>query len=231
MPDSFGVYDDLSAKEYLEFYADCYGVPPAVARQRVGALLAWVNLEKHRDVYVNALSRGMQQRLEIARCLMHDPHVLILDEPSSGLDPRSRLEMREVLHQLRQLGKTILISSHILYELSEIADEIGIMRGGDLAAVAAVNALLEHSNAHRHLLITGNAAPDEWERVLRNDARVVDVHFVQGGVEVMYGGTLEQQAELMRTILDAGIVIYQFAERPTDIEALFLRLTDRTVTR
>lgn len=229
MPDSFGVYDDLSAREYLQFYADCYGVPRNVAVRRMEELLAWVNLEQHQDVYVNALSRGMQQRLEIARCLMHDPQVLILDEPSSGLDPRSRIEMREVLKRLNKLGKTILISSHILYELSEIADEIGIMRGGELSAVAAVNAMLAQTTAHRHLFITGQATRAEWEQVLRSDARVLDVHFGQGGLEVVYAGTLEQQAALMRALLDHGIVIYQFAERPTDIEALFLRMTDRTV--
>ena len=111
MPDSFGVYDDLSVDEYLQFYADCYGVPRPVAQRRRDELLEWVKLQDHRKTYVNSLSRGMQQRLEIARCLMHDPQVLILDEPSSGLDPRSRVEMRAVLQRLRQLGKTILISS------------------------------------------------------------------------------------------------------------------------
>lgn len=229
MPDSFGVYDDLSATEYLEFYADCYGVPRQVARRRSVEMLEWVNLVDQRDTYVNALSKGMQQRLEIARCLMHDPQVLILDEPASGLDPRSRIDMRGVLQRLRELGKTILISSHILYELTEISDEIGIMRGGELAAVASVSALLEHSTAHRRLWLGGDVDQATWERLLRSDNCVRNVRYADGGVELSYAGTVEQQANLMRYLIEQGVKLYQFAERPTDIEALFLRLTDRAV--
>lgn len=229
MPDSFGVYDDITTEEYLQFYADCYQVPKQVTKHRIDELLEWVNLGAKRSTYVNALSRGMQQRLEIARCLMHDPQVLILDEPSSGLDPRSRIEMRGVMQRLRSLGKTILISSHILQELSEIADEIGIMRGGELAAVAAVHVMLQHSTAYRQLWIAGQAERRTWESVFKQHPEVLDVTYAEGGVEVVYGGTLHQQAEFMRSLIQQGIVIYQFAERPTDIEALFLRLTERTV--
>lgn len=226
MPDAFGVYDDLSAEEYLQFYADCYGVPKDVAEQRRREWLVWVRLEDKRDTYVNALSRGMQQRLEIARCLMHDPEVLILDEPSSGLDPRSRIEMRQVMQKLRQLGKTIVISSHILHELSEVADEIGIIRNGELAAVAAMNVMLAHSSAYRTIWIAGRASVDTWTRVLRADGHVVDCVIRDEGVEVVYGGTVEQQGELMRRLISEGIPLFQFAERPTDIEALFLKLTN-----
>lgn len=229
MPDSFGVYDDLSTVEYLQFFADCYNVPKNVAHRRMDDLLERVHLEDHHETYVNALSKGMQQRLEIARCLMHDPQVLILDEPTSGLDPRSRIDIRTVLQSLRDLGKTILISSHILYELSEIADEIGIMRGGELVSIASVSAMLSHSSAHRRLWLAGQGTRQQWEQALREDARVRDVHFLTDGVEVLYAGTLDQQAELMKVLLEHKIVLYQFAERPTDIEALFLRLTDRGV--
>jgi ABC-2 type transport system ATP-binding protein len=230
MPDSFGVYDDLTVDEYLAFYADCYQVPREIARKRSQEFLEWVGLTDKRDTYVNALSRGMQQRLEIARCLMHDPPVLILDEPSSGLDPRSRIEMRNVMQQLRTLGKTILVSSHILHELSEFVDEIGILRNGQVAAVAAVNVMLAHSTAYRTLSITGSATPDTWEHVLREDPHVLQVSHTQHGVEVVYAGTVDQQATLMRRLLEHNIRVYQFAEKPTDIEALFLRLTERTVS-
>lgn len=229
MPDSFGVYDDITAEEYLRFYSDCYHVPKQVARNRIAELLDWVNLTEKRQTYVNALSRGMQQRLEIARCLMHDPQVLILDEPSSGLDPRSRIEMRSVMQRLRALGKTILVSSHILQELSEFADEIGIMRAGELAAVAAVQVMLAHSTAYRQLWIAGLADRTTWQAVFKAFPEVLDVTYLDNGVEVVYGGTLDQQAEFMRAIVQQGITLYQFAERPTDIEALFLRLTERTV--
>jgi ABC-2 type transport system ATP-binding protein len=230
MPDSFGVYDDLTVDEYLAFYADCYQVPKEVTKRRSQELLEWVGLEHKRDTYVNALSRGMQQRLEIARCLMHDPPVLILDEPSSGLDPRSRIEMRNVMQQLRNLGKTILVTSHILHELSEFVDEIGILRNGQVAAVAAVSVMLAHSTAYRTLSITGSATPDTWEHVLREDPHVLQVSHTQNGVEVVYAGTVDQQATLMRQLVEHNIRVYQFAEKPTDIEALFLRLTERTVS-
>jgi ABC-2 type transport system ATP-binding protein len=229
MPDRFGVYDDLTAQEYLQFYADCYGVPKALARRRIGEWLAWVDLADKREAYVNALSRGMQQRLEIARCLMHDPPVLILDEPSSGLDPRSRLEMRAVLHRLRDLGKTVLMSSHILHELAEVADEIGIMRAGALSAVASVAVMTQHSGAYRRLWLVGDAPRERWHGVLKTDPHVVDYTMEPDGITVVYGGTVEQQAELMERLMTAGIRLYQFAERPSDIEQLFLRLTERQV--
>ncbi len=229
MPDSFGVYDDLSVDEYLQFYADCYHVPKNLIRVRQNDLLERVKLADKRDVYVNALSRGMQQRLEIARCLMHDPEVLILDEPSSGLDPRSRIELRNVFHQLRDLGKTILVSSHILHELAEFADEIGILRRGELATVAAVQVMLTHSSAYRNLWLAGRVDVIKWERILRDDKHVLNVWYETDGASVLYAGTTEQQANLLRRCINAGLEINQFTERPTDIEALFLRLTESEV--
>ena len=229
MPDSFGVYDDLTVEEYLRFYADCYHVPDGLIRCRQDDLLARVNLIEKRQTYVNALSRGMQQRLEIARCLMHDPEVLILDEPSAGLDPRSRIELRNVLHQLRNLGKTILVSSHILHELAEFADEIGILRRGELATVAAVGVMLSHTAAYRSLWLTGNVVPAKWDRIFRDDKHVIDISYEQGGVSVLYAGTTEQQSELLRSCIEAGLQLSQFTERPTDIESLFLRLTESEV--
>lgn len=226
MPDSFGVYDDLTVEEYLQFYADCYGVTKSIVMHRCDDLLERVNLTDKRYSYVNALSRGMQQRLEIARCLMHDPPVLILDEPSSGLDPRSRIELRHVLNNLRDLGKTVLISSHHLHELAEVADEIGILRHGELAAVAAVQVMMEHSNAYRTLRLSGRGDVVAWERILRDDPHVLTVTPQLDGAEITYAGTLDQQAAFVRHLIEMGVKLTQFAEKPTDIETLFLRLTD-----
>jgi len=226
MPDSFGVYDDITVEEYLHFYADCYRVPRLAARTRCDELLEWVNLTEKRTTYVDVLSRGMQQRLEIARCLMHDPQVLILDEPSSGLDPRSRIELRSVLSRLRLLGKTIVISSHILHELAEVCDEIGIIRGGQLAAVAAVNVMLAHSTAYRTLWLIGTPPVNGWDATLRADNKVISSKPLTDGVEIVYAGTTTQQAQLLQSLVEQGAALSQFAERPTDIEALFLRLTD-----
>ncbi|HWH23404.1 MAG TPA: ABC transporter ATP-binding protein, partial [Candidatus Limnocylindria bacterium] len=127
MPDTFGVYDDMRAWEYLDFFGRCYGMSAARRRQMIGDLLELVDLADKRDAYVQSLSRGMQQRLCLAHALVHDPQVLLLDEPASGLDPRARVELRELLRELRALGKTILISSHILPELEELCTSVAII--------------------------------------------------------------------------------------------------------
>lgn len=225
MPDSFGVYDELTVMEYLRFFAECYGVRRELMRARAEDLLERVNLSDKRDTYVNSLSRGMQQRLEIARCLMHDPQVLILDEPASGLDPKSRLEMREVLHGLRDLGKTILISTHILHELAEVADEIGIIRGGELVAVAAIQVMLQHSNAYRTIVIRVHDAVEKVYEILERDTSVLKVEQRLDTFQLLYAGTEYQQAALLARLVDAGVHVSEFTECKTDIEQLFLRLS------
>src|SRR5213080_1569175 len=132
MPDFFGVYDDMKVTEYLEFFAAAYRIPPADRRKKVDQVLDYVDLGYKRDALVTSLSRGMTQRLGLARVLLHDPQVLLLDEPASGLDPRARIEMRALLKELRKMGKTILVSSHILPELSDICNKIGIIERGVL---------------------------------------------------------------------------------------------------
>ncbi|WP_235588728.1 ABC transporter ATP-binding protein, partial [Sporosarcina koreensis] len=138
MPDFFGVYDQLKADEYLDFYGASYGIPEEERKKLIPQLLELVNLSHKRYSYVDLLSRGMKQRLCLARCLIHDPKVLILDEPASGLDPRARIEMRDILKTLKGMGKTILISSHILPELAEMCDEIGVIDNGKLIAHGSV---------------------------------------------------------------------------------------------
>jgi ABC-2 type transport system ATP-binding protein len=134
MPDSFGVYDDMKVWEYLDFFGRCYGLGPARRNRMISDLLELVDLAAKRDAYVLSLSRGMQQRLCLAHALVHDPQVLLLDEPASGLDPRARVELRELLRELRTLGKTILISSHILPELEELCTSVAIVDKGRVLA-------------------------------------------------------------------------------------------------
>ena len=138
MPDVFGVYDDMKVWEYLDFFARCYGIPAAGRRRMIADLLELVDLGDKRDQYVQTLSRGMQQRLCLAHALVHDPEVLLLDEPASGLDPRARVELRELLRELRSLGKTILISSHILPELEELCTSVAIVDRGQVLAQGRV---------------------------------------------------------------------------------------------
>ena len=139
MPDAFGVYDDMKVWEYLDFFARCYGLQPAARRRMIGDLLDLVDLGEKRDAYVQTLSRGMQQRLCLAHALVHDPKVLLLDEPASGLDPRARVELRELLRELRAMGKTIIISSHILPELEELCTSVAIVDHGQVLAQGRVS--------------------------------------------------------------------------------------------
>src|SRR3954469_13626213 len=138
MPDSFGVYDDMKVWEYLDFFARCYGIRPAARRRMIDDLLELVDLAPQRESYVPTLSRGMQQRLCLAHALVHDPQVLLLDEPASGLDPRARVELRELLRELRSLGKTIVISSHILPELEELCTSVAIVDHGRVLAQGTI---------------------------------------------------------------------------------------------
>ena len=165
MPDFFGVYDNFKATEYLDFYGASYGIPRAERMKLIPQLLDLVNLSEKADFYVDSLSRGMKQRLCLARCLVHEPEVLILDEPASGLDPRARIEMREILKELKAMGKTIIISSHILPELAEMVDEIGVIEYGKLIAKGKVSEIQSRMKANRVLQV----------RMVNRDGRSIGV--------------------------------------------------------
>ncbi|HSJ52903.1 MAG TPA: ABC transporter ATP-binding protein, partial [Anaerolineae bacterium] len=143
MPDFFGVYEDMLVWEYLDFFGRCYSLPTARREQVIDELLELVDLADKRDAYVQTLSRGMRQRLCLAHALVHDPQVLLLDEPASGLDPRARVEMRELLRELGAMGKTVVVSSHILTELAELCDSVGIVEKGRLVASGPVNQITQ----------------------------------------------------------------------------------------
>ena len=162
MPDFFGVYDRLKSWEYLDFYARCYGFGPKERRRMTDSLLELVNLSDKRDSYVDVLSRGMKQRLCLARALIHDPRLLILDEPASGMDPRARAEMKGILRTLKDMGKTVLISSHILPELSEMCDSLTIIDHGRLVFSGSVEELGRHmsGNAPIRVRLAGDAGGD-----------------------------------------------------------------------
>src|SRR5512143_1958442 len=173
MPDFFGVYDDMLVWEYLDFFARCYGMPAGRRKTMVDELLDLVNLTDKRDANVQALSRGMQQRLCLAHALVHDPQVLLLDEPASGLDPRARVEMRELLKELRNLGKTILISSHILPELEELCTSVAIVDLGKVLAqgrVADIERRLRFGSVLRVRLLAEGEALEAARDQLARDA-------------------------------------------------------------
>ncbi len=179
MPDNFGVYDNMKAWEYLDFFAASYGVPEARRKQQIGELLALVDLGDKRDEYVMGLSRGMKQRLSLARTMAHDPRLLILDEPASGLDPRARIELRELLKELRALGKTIMISSHILTELAEMCTHIGIIEAGRLLVTGEVSQILASLQPHRTIEIQVLADGESAVELLRQVPGVRDVRLLE----------------------------------------------------
>jgi ABC-2 type transport system ATP-binding protein len=175
MPDSFGVYDNMKAWEYLDFFAASYGIPSARRKGQIRELLDLVDLGAKHDEYVMGLSRGMKQRLSLARTMAHDPKLLILDEPASGLDPRARIELRELLKELRALGKTIMISSHILTELAEMCTHIGIIEAGRLLVSGEVGEILQSLQPHRTIEIHVLADAERACELLRHMPNVRDV--------------------------------------------------------
>jgi ABC-2 type transport system ATP-binding protein len=175
MPDFFGVYDSMKSWEYLDFFGRAYGVPGERRASLIGELLDLVDLGHKRDDLVMNLSRGMKQRLSLARTMMHDPRLLILDEPASGLDPRARIELRELLKELRALGKTIMISSHILTELAEMCTHIAIIERGRLLAAGHVQDILRDLQPHRSLELRVLAEVERAEALLRGAPGVLSV--------------------------------------------------------
>jgi ABC-2 type transport system ATP-binding protein len=229
MPDVFGVYDDMKVWEYLDFFARCYGLPAAARRRMIADLLELVDLGDRRDDYVQTLSRGMEQRLCLAHALVHDPKVLLLDEPASGLDPRARVELRELLRELRALGKTILISSHILPELEELCTSVAIVDHGKVLAqgrISDIERRLRFGAVLRvRLLLEGEALEAARDR-LRADPDVASAAILEdGSIELGFRGDDEATARLLAASVAAGLPIVTFARAASDLEELFLQVT------
>ena len=229
MPDAFGVYDDMKVWEYLDFFARCYGIAPAARRRVIGDLLELVDLADKRNEYVATLSRGMQQRLCLAHALVHDPQVLLLDEPASGLDPRARVELRELLRELRSMGKTILISSHILPELEELCTSVAIVDRGQVLAqgrVAEIEKRLRFGAVLRvRVLLEGEALEAARERFATDPDVATAVLLEDGTIELGFRGDDEASARLLAASVGAGLPIVSFARAASDLEELFLQVT------
>ncbi len=229
MPDAFGVYDDMKVWEYLDFFARCFGIEPAKRRRMIGDLLELVDLADKRDAYVQTLSRGMQQRLCLAHALVHDPDVLILDEPASGLDPRARVELRELLRELRVLGKTILISSHILPELEELCTSVAIVDRGQVLAqgrVADIERRLRFGAVLRiRLLAEGEALVAARDTFAADPDVASAIVLDDGTIEIGFRGDDAATARLLAQSVAAGLPIISFARAASDLEELFLQVT------
>lgn len=230
MPDFFGVYPDLTAAEYLEFYAGIHGVPRQKRAQIVTDLLELVDLTAKRDAFVESLSRGMKQRLCLARALVHDPEILLLDEPASGLDPRARIELRELVRTLQGMGKTVIISSHILPELGEMCSDIAIIQGGRLIASGDVETISHRMGSGRQIEIRILEAERHAETVeiLKNTTDIS--HITDGEKNLLQAEFRGDDAALHRLLADLithDIPVVSFAPRSgsSRLEEVFMGVT------
>ncbi len=235
MPDFFGVYDNMKAWEYLDFFAATYRVEARRRPTLIDELLDLVGLIHKRDAYVMGLSRGMKQRLSLARTMAHNPPLLILDEPASGLDPRARVELRELLKELRAMDKTIMISSHILTELAEVCSHIGIIDNGTLLASGDVQTILNSLHAQRifevHVLSELQTAA-ELARALPGVSEVrVETEAVPPRLYLEFQGHDTEVRDLLARLVTEGVEVVHFAGQVRDLEDIFLHVTQQAVAK
>lgn len=234
MPDSFGVYGDMTVQEYLDFFGACYKIHPNQRARLTDDLLELVDLGHRRDDMVDTLSTGLKQRLGIARVLIHDPGILVLDEPASGLDPRARVEIRELLLEVARLGKTILFSSHILADVGELCSRVGILEDGKLVALGTLEQLRAHVMPHRQVHIGLLDRRDEAQIMLQSLAGVSEVRTVDNitrvSLEVDFSGDDEALHQLLVRLLAENYPVIHFSEETNNLEEVFMRTTKGIVS-
>jgi len=229
MPDYFGTYQNMNVVEYLDFFARAYGLRSYQRRSAVEYAMEFTLLDRLADKPIIGLSKGMKQRLSLGRTMIHDPAVLILDEPAAGLDPRARIELREMIGRLADKGKTVLISSHILTELAEMCHRVGIIEQGRLLAVGTVDEISAQTHTRSEVRL----------RVLRDGERLLnylaarddvsDIAARNGHVLLTHDGGPEEQAALLRQIVDAGFPVVEFASKTKSLEDVFMHVTEGRV--
>ena len=225
MPDNFGVYDGMKVWEFLDFFAVAYQIPRAKRKQVIGDVLELLDLMHKRDDFVNSLSRGMKQRLCLAKTLVHDPPVLILDEPSSGLDPRARLEVKALLKELRRMGKTILISSHILTELADCCTSIGIIERGQLLMHGPIDDVYRRIRGNRLIEIKFVQGLEAGLAIIRANPDTRDVRIEDHLVTVELAGDDSGVAGLMQQLHLGGAQMRSFHEKEPTLEDVFMLVT------
>lgn len=225
MPDFFGVYDDMKVIEYLEFFAAAYRIKGPARRKICDEVLELVDLGYKRDAFVTSLSRGMTQRLGLARVLLHDPKVLLLDEPASGLDPRARIEIRGLLKELRKMGKTIMVSSHILPELADICNKVGMIERGVMQVCGSVSDVMKMVRQRTLLNVAVVGDPEPAARLLEQSSIVEKVELHEGHIMVTLAENVTDYTELPTVLIDAGHKIKLFKEDELNLETAFMALT------
>ncbi len=226
MPDFFGVYDDLKVDEYMNFYSGIYGIPYRERKAISDQLLELVDLGYKKDFYVDSLSRGMKQRLCLARSLIHDPRLLILDEPASGLDPRARVEMKNILRELKNMGKTILISSHILSELAEMCTVIGIIDKGRMSVSGSVEEITEKLTRTGKLKIKVRDRLEQAVKLLQEQPSIGEIAINGDIVEADTGADEQVLSDILKRLVMQDIPIVSFARTGGSLESVFMQLTE-----
>ena len=229
MPDNFGVYDGMKVWEFLDFFAVAYQIPRGRRRQVIGDVLDLLDLTGKREAFVNSLSRGMKQRLCLAKTLVHDPPVLILDEPASGLDPRARVEVKALLKELRRMGKTILISSHILTELADCCTSIGIIERGKLLMHGPIEEVYRRIHRNRLVQIKFLENQDTGLSILRSMPETRNVEIEGNVVTIELAADEQQTAALLERLVAAGVRMHSFAEKEPSLEDVFMLITKGAV--
>jgi ABC-2 type transport system ATP-binding protein len=229
MPDSYGAYTNTTIYEYLDFFARAYGLRGRERVRAVREVMGFTSLDGLREKLTSSLSKGMKQRLCLAKTMLNDPSTLVLDEPAAGLDPRARVELRELVKALAEMGKAILVSSHILSELSEMCHGVTVIEAGRIQATGSVASVVQGVRPHAeiYLRVLGDIAMAE--RTIAEQPRVTRVRADRGGLVFDYEGSSEERADLLARLVQSGLKPIEFASKETDLEDVFLQLTEGKV--
>jgi len=225
MPDFFGVYKDMEVTEYLDFFGACYKIPTAQREKTVNDVLELVGLSEKKGALIGALSRGMQQRLGLARVLIHDPQVLLLDEPASGLDPRARIEMMAILQELQRMGKTIIISSHILSELQTLCNRVAIIERGKLIYSGPVQGVRDQMATGRVVWVRVKSEQDKAIEILKARAEVTEAVAQDGQIKVTLVDHDADHSIVAEALVHGGARVLEVREDELGLEEVFLRVT------
>ena len=229
MPDYFGAYQNVNVAEYLDFFARAYGLRSYERKRAVDFVMEFTMLDQLAEKPIDGLSKGMKQRLCLGRTMIHDPAVLILDEPAAGLDPRARIELRDMIVRLAEHGKTVLISSHILTELAEMCHRVGIIEQGRLLAVGSVEEISGQTATRSEVRLRVLSNPEGLATWLGARGDIGDLSQRNGHIVLTHAGGPEEQAKLLREIVDAGFAVVEFASKTRSLEDVFLHVTEGRV--
>ncbi len=231
LPDGFGSFPKMTVFEYMTFFAEAFHLYDISARQRCETVLGMVGLWHRKDDPVDELSRGLQQKLSLARALIHEPKILIMDEPTNGLDPKARFEFKQIVSQLCESGKTVIISSHILTELSQMCTDIGILEKGKLILHGSIDEVMSYIKASDPIRIKLRKGSDEAMSILRENRFVDNILHDKQEITIRFTGGSDDEAALLADLIRAGASVLEFARVPNNLESLFMQITEHNEER